>query len=183
MRRIFAVHKIIGVARVARSLRSLEYVVDVACCARQRRVRSRQCIAGILQVVEFGVEPAVYRMARLASRRKFRGHMIEDRSQKIFLMARVAGGRETRKLPSCRVLVTVIALQQGVRTYQRKAILMIADLLERDLPPLNRMAILAIGAKLPAMNVSVAIGTVLAHVLEDQARMAFRALDFLVHSA
>jgi len=52
--------------------------------------------------------------------------MIEYRSLKILLMAGVASGRQACELPSRRVFVAVDALQEGMRTDQRKTILVVA---------------------------------------------------------
>ena len=59
---------------------------------------------------------------------------------------------------------------------------MVADILERYVPSLNGVAVLAVRAKLATMDVGMAIGAVLAHVFEDQLGMALGAGDFLMHS-
>lgn len=69
-----------------------------------------------------------------------------------------------------------------MRAYERKSILMIANLPKRDLPTLHRVATLAVGTKLAAMDVSMTIGACLAHVLEDKTRMALRAANLLMHA-
>jgi len=66
---------------------------------------------------------------------------------------------------------------------QRKAILVIAYLFQRDLPTLDRVAAFTVCAKLAAVYVGVAIGAVGTHILEDQAGMALRAGDLLMHAA
>jgi hypothetical protein len=78
--------------------------------------------------------------------------------------------------------VAVLALQQGMRSYKRKAILVIANLFQRDLPALHRVATLAICAKLPAMDVGVTVGTAFAYVLEHETGVALRAAYFLMHA-
>jgi hypothetical protein len=65
---------------------------------------------------------------------------------------------------------------------QRKTILMIANGIQRNMPAFHRMAALAIGAKLTAMYVRMAIGTVGADILEYQFGMALHARNFLVHA-
>lgn len=70
-----------------------------------------------------------------------------------------------------------------MRSYQRKAILVIANRIQGDIPPLDTVAAFAIRAELPAMDVGVAIGTVRAHILEDEAGMTLRATHLLVHAA
>ena len=78
--------------------------------------------------------------------------------------------------------MAVIALQQRVRANQWKSVLMIANLLQRNLPTFHRVTALAVGAKLAAMNVGMAVGAILAHVLENQACMALGAGHLLVHA-
>jgi len=60
---------------------------------------------------------------------------------------------------------------------------MIANLLERRLPTFHRVATLAVGSELPAMNVGVAIGAARAHVLECQTEMALGACHLCMHAA
>jgi len=109
--------------------------------------------------------------------------MIDNRSEKILLMARVASGRQSLELPCRRILVTFFALHQGMSAHQRKSILVILNGLDGNLPALDRVATFALGAKLPAMNVGMAIRAGLAYILEDQACMALRAADLRMHPA
>jgi hypothetical protein len=64
-----------------------------------------------------------------------------------------------------------------------KAILVVRDFLERDLPSLYCVAVLAVGSELAAMNIGVAVRAVDAYVLEDQAGVALGAGHFLMHAA
>ena len=109
--------------------------------------------------------------------------MIDNRRQKVLLMAGVAGGRQALELPGRGVLVALVALHQGMRPNQRKAVLVIPNRIQRNIPALDRVAAFAVGAELPAMNVGVAIGAVGADVLEDQAGVALGATHLLMHSA
>lgn len=79
--------------------------------------------------------------------------------------------------------MAVVALQHGMRANKREAILVIANLLQRNLPALHRVATFTIGAKLPTMDVGMAICTAAADLLKDQAHVAFGAGDFRVHPA
>jgi hypothetical protein len=90
MRRILAVCEIGSVARVAGCRSSFEYVVEMACRARQGCVRPRQRVPRILQVIKLRVEPRIHRVAAFTRGRKPRRNVIEYRRQKIFLVARVA---------------------------------------------------------------------------------------------
>jgi hypothetical protein len=65
---------------------------------------------------------------------------------------------------------------------QWESIQVIADILIRHLPTLHRVAVLAVRSKLPAMNVCMAVSTVIAHLVENQAAVALGAGDFLVHA-
>jgi len=78
--------------------------------------------------------------------------------------------------------VAGIAFQSRVSAHQREAVEVILDRLHRDVPAVHRMALFAIGAELPPVNVSVAIRTRGANILEHQLRMTLNALDFLVHT-
>src|SRR5579872_4409038 len=79
--------------------------------------------------------------------------------------------------------MAVVALQHRMGADQRKAVLVIANLLERNLPSLDRMAALAICSKLAAMNVGVAVRAVTADVLENQIDVALGASHLRMHAA
>lgn len=70
-----------------------------------------------------------------------------------------------------------------MRTDQRESILMLLDLSHRNAPALYAVAVLAIGAHLPAMDVSVTIGARMANVGEQQLGVALRACHARVHAA
>jgi hypothetical protein len=98
-------------------------------------------------------------------------------------MAGVASRRQAQELPSGRIFVALIAFHQGVRPYKRKAILVIANRVQRDIPASDRVAAFTIGAKLPAMNVGMAIGAPGTDILEAETCMALGAVNLLVHAA
>ena len=75
-------------------------------------------------------------------------------------MTRVARSRQSSELAGRRIFMAVITLQQSVGADEGKAVLVILNLLERNLPSLNGVATLTIRAELAAMNVGVAIGAV-----------------------
>ena len=79
--------------------------------------------------------------------------------------------------------VARFALRSGMCTDQRKAVLMILYVFDRDRLPLDGMALLAAPAELPAVDVRMAGRTRSAHVAEDHADVALRATDGLVHPA
>jgi hypothetical protein len=59
------------------------------------------------------------------------------------------------------------AVHSSVRTKQWEAVLVILHLLRGDIPALNRVTLRAVRPKLAAMNVGVAIRTILARVREN----------------
>ena len=76
-----------------------------------------------------------------------------------------------------------ITLYRGVRPEQRKAILVIADLLDGYLPAQHRVALRAIRTKFPQVNVSVAVGTILADVGEHRFGVTLDASHSFMHAA
>jgi len=57
------------------------------------------------------------------------------------------------------------------------------DLLDRNIPTLDRVALLAVRPHLPLVDVSVAIGALRSHVREDGLGMALRTAHAFVHAA
>lgn len=98
-------------------------------------------------------------------------------------MAGVASRGQAYELSDRGIDVAIVALQQSMRPYQGKPVFVIAYLLQRDLPTLDRMAVFAVSAELTAMNVRVAVGASRTDILEDQTDMAFDAGHLFVHSA
>ena len=70
-----------------------------------------------------------------------------------------------------------------MRADEREAVQVLINLLHRNVPPPDRMALLAIGAHLPLVNVGVAICALRPDIGEDRLGMALRAADAFVHSA
>ena len=79
VRRIGGTAPILLVATGAVSRRALKDIADVAGCARKRGVHSRQRIAGVFEMVEFGVHPTVHRVARFARGSEPQAHVIDNR--------------------------------------------------------------------------------------------------------
>jgi len=101
----------------------------------------------------------------LAGRRKFACHVIGIRRLLIILrMAAVTLSRKTLELPGSSAFVTRFAIDCGMCTDQRETILVLLNLLQRNTPSFDRMATLAVGSKLPPMNVSVAVGALCSNV-------------------
>jgi hypothetical protein len=109
--------------------------------------------------------------------------VIDDRGQEVLLMARVAGGGQSRKLPGGRVLVARITLDQGMRANQGEAVGVILNGLQRNLPPFHGVATGAIGAELAFVDVRVTIGALRTDVLENKTGVALHAAHFFMHAA
>ena len=183
VRWIIAVIEIGRVARITLRRRSLEHVIDMACDAGQRGVRTGKWISRVLQVFELGIEPAVHRVAALARIGQAKPDVIENWREEILLVAGVAGGRKAHELADSGLLVALVALHQGMGSHQREAILVVLNRLERGLPAFDRVAVGTIGAKLAAVYVGVAIRAARTYILEHHAGMALAATHVLVHAA
>ena len=149
-------------------------------------VGSRKGKSGELEMVELCAHPVVHRVTLFASGGQIQLHVIETGRpgvDEISLMARVACGREALELSDRRVLMAGIAIQGRMRTDQREAVDVLIDLLNRDIPTLHRVALLAICPHLPLVNVGVAIRALCSHIGKDQLGVALRATDALVHAA
>jgi len=76
--------------------------------------------------------------------------------------------------------MALVALHQRMGSHQRKAILVILDRIQGNIPTLDRVATFTIGAKLPTMNIGVAIGAMHTDVLEYEVGVALGAGNLLV---
>ena len=149
-------------------------------------MRPGQGKAGELEVVELRTHPVVHGVTLLAAGGQVQLHVIQPGRSCIYevpLMARIASGGQTLELAHGRVLVTRIAVHRGVRADQWKTIDVLVDLLNRNIPALYGVALLAVGAHLPLVNVRVAVRALGAHVREDQLGVALRTAQALMHAA
>ena len=169
--------------RVALSGRALEHIVDVARSTGQRGVSTAKSVARVFQMVKLGVEPAIHAMTALARSGEAELHVIDDRREEILLMAGVAGCGQAGELAHSGLLVALFALHQGMRSHQRETVLVVLNGPQRSLPTGHGMATCAVGAKLAAMDVSVAIRALRTYILEDHAGMALAATHLRVHAA
>lgn len=80
-------------------------------------------------------------------------------------------------------LVAGIAVHRSVRSSQRKAVVMLLNLLNRDLPTTDGVALLAVRSQLPLMNVGVTILATLSNIRENRPDVTFSATHGLVHAA
>jgi len=81
------------------------------------------------------------------------------------------------------ILVAFLAFHNGVRAQQREPVEVVLNRLVRNLPAKGRVALGAIGAKLPTVNIGMATGAVLADVGEHWLGVAARAGHFFVHAS
>jgi hypothetical protein len=89
----------------------------------------------------------------------------------------------TVELPHRSDPVTRIAVDRGVGADQRKAILMLIDGVDRDLPAIDPVAGIALRPVFPSMKVGMAVLAVAAHVGENRIDVAFLARHSHVHAA
>lgn len=151
--------------------------------AVESRMHSCERKAGELQVIELGAMPRIHRVAALAGYGKSCRAMIENGCRELLRVAGVAVRAQTRELPGCGADVAVLALCRRVRANKRKAVLMVLDRLHVHLPALHRVAALAVGTHLAAMEVSVTVGALHPDVRKHQAGMALPAAHVHVHAA
>lgn len=75
-----------------------------------------------------------------------------------------------------------VTIQRGVSPNQWKTILVLLDLLDGNLPALDGVALLTVGAKLTLMNIGVAVGAFCPHVRKHRFGVTLRTGDLLVHA-
>jgi hypothetical protein len=137
-------------------------------------------------VVELRTHPVVHRVALLTGRGKIQCDVIDPYGFRIYEILLVAGEthrRKTLELPDSSALLTGIAVHRGVSADQREAIQVLIDLLDRNVPALYRVALLAVGAHLALVDVRVTINALRTHISKDRLRVALGATHALVHAA
>ena len=178
MRRIVGLVKVRHVAAVAGGGRIVEFPARVAGSAIERGVRARQREAGELRVIELRADPVVHRVARLAGRRQIQSDVVDsDRlgTNKVLLMAGETLRRQTLELAHGSAFVAGVAVHSGVRADQREPVEVLIDLLNRNMPAPDRMALLAVCAHLPLVDIGVAVGALRADIGKDHLGVALRA--------
>jgi len=163
--------------------RALKSSPGMAGIAVQCGVGADQRKSSELQVVELGPQPIVHAMALLAARRKTAADVVGLGGLKVLRMARVALSRKALELTDGRAGVARGTIQRRMRTHQGKAVLVLINLLHRDLPSLDGVALFTGRAKLAFVDIGVAVGALLAHVGEHRLGVALGATDSLVHAA
>ena len=173
------------VAAVAVHRESLEFPADVARNTVEFCVHAGQCEACDRRVIEGSAQPVVRAVTRLTSCGEVQGLVIDHAGgvQIIGHVARGAVGAQASELADGRACVTGDAVESSMSAEQRKTILMVLDVLDRDTPALDRVTFLAAGSKLPAMKVRVAVRTFRAYARENRIRVAGLAVEFCVCAA
>ena len=97
-------------------------------------------------------------------------------------MTRVTLGRQRLELAGSAALVACVAIDRRMGPSQRKPVVVLLNLLDRDLPSSNGVALLAVGAELPFVNIRVAILTTLPNVAEDCLDMTLSTGHRSVHA-
>lgn len=95
----------------------------------------------------------------------------------------IGGKSEAIELPYSPHLVARIAVDYGMRTNQREAILVLVDVVDRHLPAVGVMAELAFGSILAAVQVGMAVLAFVGSVGEFEIGVAVAASDGGVPSA
>lgn len=110
--------------------------------------------------------------------------MVRTRRLLVILgVTRIALRRHTQELSGGRTFVAGVTVHGSVSSDQREAVLVLLDLLDRDLPALDGMALLATCAKLALVDVGVAIGAAGAGVGEYRLGVTLGAGYALVHAS
>ena len=106
-----------------------------------------------------------------------------ERILEVRRMARIAHRGHRLELAVGSVFVAGIAIDRRVRPGQGEAVIVLLDLLDRYSPAPHRVALLAIGAQLALVNVSMAVLAALADVVEHRLYVTLCAGYILVHAA
>src|SRR5581483_9005694 len=79
--------------------------------------------------------------------------------------------------------MAIVALQCGMGSDQREAVLMVLYILNGDVPALHRMALFAARSHLAAVDVSMTVSALVSYVAEHRLGVALRTGNTLVHAA
>ena len=185
------------VVGIHRALKIFQVAIDTGCAgqvenvvgmavsalARRYRVPSGQRKPN-RRVIEFRAHPVVGSVAGIARSRELGGDVVRtDRGLKICEVAGRAGRRHRLEFAIGRTLVAGIAVHGGVCSGQWEAVIVLLDLLNRDLPSSNRVTLFAVRSQLSLVDVGVAILASLANIVEHGLDVALCAGHGLVHAA
>jgi hypothetical protein len=119
-------------------------------------------------------------MAGIAVQRETQGLMIWICCLSKFLLVACRTIRKNAILAAHHGLVAPFAFDSGVRSDQRKKIVVVADLRLGCEPALHHVALGAIRSELAQMDIRMAIVAILANIGEDRLRVALRARQVCV---
>lgn len=177
--------EILQVARNAGSAHQVVIIVDVAVGTLPRRhgVPARQRKSD-QRVVELRIQPVIHPVTSVAGSREAGGDVIRvRRCLEIRSVAGITGCGHGMELAVGRSFVARIAVHCRMCSSQREAVVVLLDLLHRDLPAPHRVALLAVGPQLAPVDVSVAILAALTNVGEHGLDVTLNAGYRLVHPA
>ena len=173
----------LGIATVCRRNLQIVVVIDVAGSAGHVGVACREREPR-RAVVEFRSQPTIRRVAGLAGGREVRARVIGIRSGlKVLEMAGDTLRGKTLILAHGGALVAFLARYSGMRAEQRETVLVVFELLCRDVPAQYGVAPCAVRPHLPLVDVGVAVLAVLARIRNHEFDVALRAFHFFVHAA
>ena len=98
-------------------------------------------------------------------------------------MARVARRRHRLEFAVRGTLVARVTVNCRMRSGQWEAVVVLLHIFYRHLPATHGVALLAIRAQLPLMNVRVAVLAALAYIGEHRLHVALRTSNGLVHAS
>ena len=176
---------VLEVARDASRARQVVVVVQVAVGAQPRRhlVPSRQGKPDG-SVIEVRAQPGIGGVTVLTGGRKLAGRVVwiggfcEIRS-----VTGIALCRHRLELAVGGALVAGIAIDGRVRSGQREAVIVLLDLLDRNLPTADGMALFAIRSQLPPVYIRVTVLASLPNVGKHWLDVALHTGHRLVHAA
>src|SRR5579864_8615504 len=175
------------VAAHATGRRVRELAAGVTGVAIQARMRpSQRKIGWRPRMVKLRAQPVVHGVALVARGGEVEQDVVQPgrlRVDEIALMAGVALRGEALELADGRTLVAGVAVDDGVGAYQREAIKVLIDLLNRNVPSRHGVALFAVGTHLALVNVGVAVSTLRSDIREDRLDVALRASHAFVHAA
>ena len=175
---------VLEVTADATGRRALELAPDMARIAVQGGMCAGEGKAGESQVIEGRSCPRIHRpVALLAVGREVQGHVTgRFRTGERSHVATDAIGGQPLELSDRGAFMTGLAIRDRVRSDERKAVLVFADGLQRDRPPVHAVTLLALRPHLAAMDIGVAVGALVADVGEHRIDVAFHAGHVLVQS-
>ena len=138
-------------------------------------------------VVEAGqvdVQPVVRRVAALAGCRELCRNVIRvGGCREVGLVAGEARGRHRLESTGRASFVAGIAVDRSVGARQREPVVVLLNILDRDLPSPHRMALFAVRAQLALVNIGMAVLAALTNIRENHLHVARGAGDGSVHAA